>query len=235
MKPSKFLLCNFSFKWSFAFSAGMLLIGSIGLAAANEAATAHAPVGDAAAGKVKAAPCAACHGADGNSALAIYPKLAGQGARYLAKQLHDFKSNESDARTNPVMRGMAAPLSEQDILDLAAYFSAQKSSTAAADPAQVKAGEALWRGGNLSSGVLACTGCHNPSGRGNALAGFPALRGQHADYVEAQLKAFRGAARGDLTGDKRENDPEGMMRGVAKQLSDSEIKAVAQFVSGLYQ
>ncbi|MFZ5722130.1 MAG: c-type cytochrome [Pseudomonadota bacterium] len=209
-------------------SALALLLAS-GLVQASEAA---APAGDAAAGKAKAAQCVACHGADGNSAVTSYPRLAGQGARYLAKQLHDFKSGK---RANPVMMGMAGPLSEQDILDLAAYYSEQKSGTAAADPALAKAAEKVWRGGNLESGVLACTGCHGPSGRGNYLAGFPALRGQHADYVEAQLKAFRAAARGDLTGDKRENDPEGIMRGVAKHLSDTEIKGLAQFVSGLYQ
>lgn len=209
----------------------VLLAGVLGVAQANEPAPA-APKGDAAAGQAKAAVCAACHGADGNSVITTNPMLAGQGARYIAKQLHDFKSG---ARANPVMMGMAAPLSDQDILDLAAYFSAQKPQTRAADPAQVKLGEKIWRGGNLESGVLACTGCHGPSGRGNTLAGYPALRGQHADYVEVQLKAFRAAARGDLTGDKRENDPEGMMRGVVKQLSDSEIKALSQFVSGLYQ
>jgi cytochrome c553 len=209
----------------------VLLAGVLGVAQANEAAPA-APKGDVAAGQAKSAVCAACHGADGNSVIPANPMLAGQGARYLAKQLHDFKSG---ARANPVMMGMAAPLSDQDILDLAAYFAAQKPQTRAADPAQVKLGEKIWRGGNLETGVLACTGCHGPSGRGNVLAGFPALRGQHPDYVEAQLKAFRAAARGDLSGDKRENDPEGMMRGVVQQLSDTEIKALAQFVSGLYQ
>jgi len=210
----------------------VLLAGFLGVAQANEVAPAAAPKGDAAAGQAKAAVCGACHNPDGNSVIPVNPMLAGQGARYLAKQLHDFKSG---ARANPVMMGMAAPLSDQDILDLAAYFSAQKPSTKAADPAQVKLGEKIWRGGNLQSGVLACAGCHGPSGRGNTLAGFPALRGQHADYVEVQLRAFRAAARGDIGADKRENDPEGMMRGVVKHLSDTEIKALAQFVTGLYQ
>lgn len=220
----------------FSLKASVLVVvlSLMGLAHGNEVASAAA-VGDAAAGKIKSAACVACHGLDGNSLVSAYPKLAGQGAKYLAKQLRDFKRTGSDARVNPIMQGMAAPLSEQDILDLAAYFAAQKSSTNAADPALVKVGEALWRGGNLASGVMACTGCHNPSGLGNTLAAFPALRGQHADYVEVQLKAFRAAARGDLVGDKRENDAEGVMRSVAKHLSDSEIKAVAQFVSGLYQ
>lgn len=210
----------------------VLLAGLLGIAQANEAAAPAAPAGDAAAGKAKAVACGACHNPDGNSVISTNPKLAGQGAQYIAKQLQDFKSGK---RANPIMMGMAGPLSDQDILDIAAYFAAQKSSTSAADPAQVQAGEKVWRGGNLQSGVMACTGCHGPSGRGNLQAAYPALRGQHADYVEIQLKAFRGTARGDLTGDKRENDPEGMMRGVAKNLSDSEIKALAQFVTGLYQ
>lgn len=205
----------------------VLLVGAAGLAQASGTLA-----GDVAAGKAKSATCAACHGADGNSPLPAHPKLAGQGAKYLAKQLHDFKSG---ARANPVMMGMAAPLSDQDIADLAAYYASLRNSTEAADPAQVALGEQVWRGGNLESGVLACTGCHGPSGRGVALAGFPALRGQRADYVEAQLKAFRAAARGDIGVDHRANDPEGMMRGVAKFLSDAEIKALAQFASGLYQ
>lgn len=190
--------------------------------------------GNAEAGKAKAAQvCAACHGADGAKPIAPEnPILAGQHYDYLVKTLLDYKSGK---RANPIMMGMASPLSDQDILDIAAYFAAQKSSTSAADPVQAKAGEKVWRGGNLQSGVMACTGCHGPSGRGNLQAAYPALRGQHADYVETQLKAFRGAARGDLTGDKRENDPEGMMRDVAKSLNDSEIKALAQFVTGLYQ
>lgn len=204
-----------------------------GLAVANEAAVPAAPVGNPEAAKATVtAVCAACHGMDGNSLITANPRLGGQGAKYLAKQLHDFKSG---ARANPVMMGMAAPLSDQQILDLAAYYAAQKPATSAADPELAKAAEKVWRGGNLQSGVLACAGCHGPSGRGNALAAWPALRGQHADYVEVQLKAFRAAARGDLGVDKRENDPSGMMRGVAKNLSDTEIKALAQYVSGLYQ
>lgn len=212
----------------------LALVFATGYALANEAAApAAAPVGNAAAGKTKAAAvCASCHGADGNSLVTTYPRLAGQGAKYIAKQLHDFKSGK---RANAVMMGMAGPLSDQEILDLAAWFSSQKSGTAAADPVLAKAAEKLWRGGNLESRVEACTGCHGPSGRGNVYAAFPALRGQHADYIEAQLKAFRAAGRGDIGATTRENDPEGIMRSVSKNLSDGEIKALAQFVSGLYQ
>lgn len=208
----------------------LMLAGAMGVAQA--AGTAAGPAGDAAVGQAKSMMCAACHGEDGNSPISVNPKLAGQGAAYLAKQLRDFKSG---VRANPIMMGMAAPLSDQDILDLAAWFSSSKATTEAADPALVKAGEALWRGGNLEAGVPACSGCHGPSGRGNAPGAFPALRGQHADYIAAQLKAFRGAARDDLSGDKRANDPEGMMRGAVRNLSDREIQAVSSFVSGLYQ
>lgn len=208
----------------------LAMAGALGVARAAEPAAPAA--GDAAAGQAKAMLCAACHGPDGNSPLDANPKLAGQGAVYLAKQLRNFRSGE---RANPIMMGMAAPLSDQDILDLSAWFASQKNTTEAADPEVVKAGERLWRGGNLQAGVPACTGCHGPSGRGNVPAGFPALRGQHAAYLEAQLRAFRAAAREDSTGDHRANDPEGMMRGAAKFLSDAEVKAVAQFASGLYQ
>ncbi len=217
----------------------LTLVLAPALAVANEAPAAAAaapakPMGNAEAGKAKAeAVCAACHGAAGNKPLPGHPRLAGQGARYIEKQLHDFKSGK---RANAVMMGMASPLSDQEIRDIAAYFAAQKSGTEAANPEQVKIGEKVWRGGNLESGVLACTGCHGPSGRGNYLAGFPALRGQRADYVENQLKAFRASARGDIGATAvRENDPEGIMRGVAKHLSDAEIQGLAQFVSGLYQ
>lgn len=188
--------------------------------------------GDAAAGQAKSAMCAACHGPDGNSPVAMYPKLAGQGEKYLAKQLRDFRSG---LRANPIMMGMSAGLSDQDIADLAAFYAGQKNAPQAADPAQVALGEKVWRGGNPANGVPACSGCHGPSGRGIADAAYPALRFQHPDYVEAQLKAFRAAARGDMGVDHRANDTEGVMRGVARGLSDAEIKAVAQFVSGLYQ
>lgn len=188
--------------------------------------------GNVQAGKSKAAACAACHGPDGNSPSGQYPNLAGQGAPYLVKQLQDFKSG---ARDNAIMKGMAANLSEQDMQDLAAYFSQQKVHTGQADPKLVEQGEKLFRGGDLDKGVPACSGCHNPAGQGADAARFPALAGQHAQYVEAQLKAFRAVGRGDL-GDnviKRNNDPGKMMEMIAAKLSDQQIKAVASFVSGL--
>lgn len=185
-------------------------------------ATAALAAGDPTAGKAKSAVCAACHNADGNSTVTQYPKLAGQSADYLVKQLQEFKSG---ARVNAIMVGMVAPLSPQDMEDLAAYFSSQQITRGAADPALAPAGEALFRGGNLTSGVAACAACHGATGAGNPAAKFPALAGQHAEYVETQLKAFRAM--------ERANDAGQMMRGVTAKLTDPEIKAVASYVQGL--
>jgi len=185
-------------------------------------ATAALAAGDPTAGKAKSAVCAACHNADGNSTVTQYPKLAGQSADYLVKQLQEYKSG---ARVNAIMVGMVAPLSPQDMEDLAAYFSSQQITRGAADPALAPAGEALFRGGNLTSGVAACAACHGATGAGNPAAKFPALAGQHAEYVETQLKAFRAM--------ERANDAGQMMRGVTAKLTDPEIKAVASYVQGL--
>ena len=178
--------------------------------------------GDPAAGKTKSATCAACHNADGNSTNPQYPNLGGQGADYLYKQLHDFKSG---ARVNAIMVGMVAPLSDQDMQDLAAYFASQKSAKGTTDPALKPVGEAIFRGGNLASGLAACAACHGAVGAGNPEAKFPALAGQHAEYIELQLKSFRTM--------ERANDAGQMMRGVATRMSDAEIKAVASYMQGL--
>ncbi|HCK80765.1 MAG TPA: c-type cytochrome [Candidatus Competibacter sp.] len=185
-------------------------------------ATAALAAGDAAAGKAKSATCAACHNADGNSTIAQYPKLAGQSADYLLKQLQDYKSG---TRANPIMLGMVAPLSPQDMEDLAAYFASQQVVRAAADPKLAPQGEALFRGGNLNSGVSACAACHGTVGAGNPAAKFPAIAGQHAEYLELQLKAFRAV--------ERANDAGQMMRAIAAKMTDPEIKAVASYVQGL--
>jgi cytochrome c553 len=178
--------------------------------------------GDVAAGKQKSAACVACHNADGNSTNPQWPKLAGQHADYLVKQLNDFKGGN---RANPIMSGMAAPLSQQDMEDLAAYFSTQKITVGQADPALVPVGEQIFRGGNLASGVAACAACHGPNGAGNPQAGFPALAGQHAEYIETQLRAFRSM--------ERANDAGQMMRNIAMKMTDAEIKAVASYIQGL--
>jgi len=187
-------------------------------------ATAAQAGGDPAAGKTKSAVCAGCHGADGNSMNPEWPKLAGQHAGYLAKQLKDYKSG---SRENATMNAMAAPLSEQEIENLAAYFSSQTTKTGEADPYLVALGERLYRGGNTETGVPACMGCHGPAGSGNPAANFPALAGQHAKYAVATLNNFKD--------EKRANDPNGMMRMVAAKMSPKEIQAVASYLNGLYQ
>ncbi|WP_166364615.1 c-type cytochrome [Pseudomonas akapageensis] len=184
---------------------------------------AHA-AGDAAAGQAKAAVCGACHGPDGNSAAPNFPKLAGQGERYLTKQLHDIKAGK---RTVLEMTGLLTNLSDQDLADIAAYFASQKGSVGAADPKIVARGEALFRGGKLPEGMPACTGCHSPNGAGNAAAGFPHLGGQHAQYVAKQLTNFREG--------ERTNDGDTMvMRSIAAKLSNKDIEALASYVQGLH-
>ena len=180
--------------------------------------------GDPAAGQAKAVVCGACHGVDGNSALANFPKLAGQGERYLLKQMQDIKSG---ARPVVEMTGMLEPLSEQDMADVAAYFASQKMSVGAADATLVERGQALFRGGKLAEGMPACTGCHAPDGAGIATAGYPHLGGQHAGYIAKQLTAFREG--------ERSNDGDAMiMRDIAAKLSNKDIEAVSSYVQGLH-
>jgi cytochrome c553 len=197
----------------------LLLIASVAALAAF--GTAHA--GDATAGKAKSAACAGCHGMDGNSVNAMWPKLAGQHANYIAKQLAEFKSGD---RVDPTMAGMVAPLSETDMADLAAYYASQKGSVGTADETKVELGQTIYRAGNAASGVPACAACHGPTGVGNAQAKFPSLSGQHADYVAKALKDFRSGARA--------NDAGQMMRNIAAKMTDAEIEAVSAYVQGLH-
>ena len=178
--------------------------------------------GDVEAGKAKAKSCAGCHGADGNSLIASFPKLAGQGELYLVKQMMDIREG---ARDVPQMAGLLTSLNDQDLADIAAYYAAQTSSIGATDPAMVDLGRQLYRAGNAAKDVAACTACHSPTGAGNAQAAFPALSGQHADYIIAQLNAFRT--------ETRTNDKAKIMRQVAALMSDKEIAAVASYIQGL--
>lgn len=176
--------------------------------------------GDAAAGEGKAAVCFGCHGADGNSISPAFPKLAGQNPSYIAKQLKDIKTG---VRPSPLMVGFAAALTDQDMADLAAFFSAKPANNSAATDADLVAqGQAIYSSGVQSKGVAACAACHSPEGAGNGLAGFPAVKGQYAMYVDGQLKAFRSGSRA--------NDPSKMMRDLAAKLSDDEIKAVSAYI-----
>ena len=172
--------------------------------------------------------CAACHGADGNSASPVNPSIAGQPAQYITEQLTNFKSG---IRNNPVMASIAATLSPEDMRALGIYFSQQKpKGQAAKDPALALSGQKIYRGGNLSTGVPACAACHLPDGVGIPPK-YPRIGGQYAEYVYAQLKAFKAGERGM---DKEDKDANGkVMAQIAAKMSEREMQAVAQYVSGL--
>lgn len=179
--------------------------------------------GDSAAVPEKSMICAACHGFDGNSFNPEWPSHAGQHESYLIKQLQDFRAGKRD---DPLMSAQAMGLTDEEILELAAYYASLPANPmGAADPEQVKLGAAVYRGGNLASGVAACSACHGPEGNGNAPAKFPSLTGQHAAYTAKQIRAFRDGTRA--------NDLNGMMGMVASRMTDAEIEAVAQFIQGL--
>ena len=178
--------------------------------------------GDAAAGQAKSALCGSCHGVDGNSLMAMNPKLAGQSARYMVKQLQEFKSG---ARESAIMASMVLSLSDQDMEDIAAWYSSQQPTIQGANPESIELAERLYRAGNSEIAVAACSACHSPTGKGNAPAGFPLLSGQHAEYTLQQLKNFRSGA--------RQNDGSAMMRTVVERLTDKELEALASYVSGL--
>ena len=178
--------------------------------------------GDVSKGKELSATCVACHGADGNSPAPDFPKLAGQNAKYIAKQLANFKD---EVRVNAIMYPFAAQLSEQDMLDLGAFYASQTIEMGAVNEDLVEAGRQLYRGGNAESGVPACMACHGPNGKGVPAAGWPMLSGQYSQYTEAQLRAFASG--------ERNNSPNGMMHDIAKKMTEEEIKAVSAYVSGL--
>lgn len=213
-----------------------IVVAALLLSASLAQAAVTMPKGDATAGQAKSAACAACHNADGNSAAPTFPKLAGQNAKYLYKQLQDFKSQN---RANALMMPIATALSDQDMADLAVYFSQQKPSIGGAKKELAERGEKLYRGGNKDVGLAPCAGCHGPAGKGNPYAAFPQLSGQHADYTANQLKMFRAAGRDDITDSKRHNDAGkpgelGPMQMIARKLSDKDIEALASYIQGLH-
>lgn len=217
---------------------------SLGLVAVAQGALA---AGDAAAGAAKAAVCGACHAADGNSPIGTFPKLAGLGEKYLLKQLQDIKAwdQQEDAakkavtgRAVPEMTGLLTGLSDQDLADIAAHFATQTMQLSGSKPLEVQVnsglkvdalalGQRIFRAGNAATNVPACTGCHTPDGKGNVAAGFPRLGGQHPEYIEKQLRAFRA-------GDRTNDGDQMTMRSVAAQLSDAEIIALANYLAGLH-
>ena len=186
--------------------------------------TAALAAGDPVAGKEKAAQCASCHGNDGNSLNPEWPKLAGQHAGYLVKQLQYFEIGE---RENATMKPMASVLDARGREDVAAFYATQKVSPGQADPELVELGERIYRSGNPESGVAPCMGCHGPNGAGNPAALYPALRGQHAKYTELQLHGFAEGKRVNENAKK-------MMQLLASRMTNREIRAVSSYIQGLY-
>jgi cytochrome c553 len=200
----------------------LLVVICAGYVPLGHAAEQAAKVDPAQAQQIVTNVCAACHAADGNSASPVNPVLAGQHADYTAKQLANFKSGE---RKNPVMVGIAAMLSPQDMINLGAYFEAQKPKVRAArNPEWVQLGQQIYRGGVAAKGVAACASCHGPNGAGIP-AQFARVAAQYSEYTAAQLQAFRAG--------ERANDPGKMMRAIAARLSDQEIKSVSEYMAGL--
>ena len=187
--------------------------------------SAAAQEGSAEAGKAKSVTCAACHGPDGNSVTPEWPSLAGQHPSYIVRQLQAFKSGE---RQDAAMRGFASTLSDQDMLDIAAYFSEQTMRPKGADPALVGLGQQIYRGGVPERSIPACIACHGPTGMGNPPASFPRVSGQHASYVFNTLEAY-------ASGDRRSDaDLNQMMRNVTETLLEDEMKALASYMQGLH-
>ncbi len=194
------------------------------VALANEPTKGHV-IGDAAKGKTLSAVCAACHGADGNSVNPDWPKIAGQGESYLIKQIKDFRADKrAEATMTPMAKGIA---SDEDVIHLAAYFSSQKTKLGTANKEKVAHGEAIYKGGVMSSGVAACSACHGPTGKGNSAAKFPRIAGQHTKYTIKQLKAFKSGI--------RTNDTGKTMRNIALKMTDAEMEAVAEYIAGLHE
>jgi len=212
------------------------LITGLAWAAGGGSAPVKHEAGDPEKGKLLTATCAGCHGVDGNSAVPTYPKLAGMGEKYLIDQMKAIK--EGKTRQIAVMTGMLATFDDAKMADVAAYYNAQSMQLSGAKELQVQAnsgekvdalklGENTFRAGNAETKTPACTGCHAPDGLGNAPAGFPRISGQHADYIEKQLRDYRA---GNRTSDGEAQ----IMRKVAEHLTDAEIVSLANYIAGLH-
>jgi len=182
------------------------------------------------AGATKSAVCSACHGPNGNSANPEWPRLAGQNAVYIAQQLRLFRSGTRD---NPIMKPLAAGLSDQDISDLAVYFQAQTVAGLEADPSFWQAGSDLYRRGDKARAIPACIACHGPVGRGNIVGGYPALRAQQSVYVVKQLNDYASGARYTGTNVSSADPNSVMMLTIAKRLTPEDIRNVASYVQGM--
>lgn len=186
--------------------------------------TAHG-AGNPEAGEANAGVCAGCHGPAGAApVMGAYPKLAGLGETYLFQQLRAIRDGD---RVIPEMTGQLDEKSDQDLQDLAAYFNQNEMPVGQAGEEGLEKGKALYKGGNLASGVAACAACHNPQGKGNAPAGYPHLGGQNAEYVIKSLQAYRAGERNGAPQSQ-------IMVDIASRLTDAEIEAVANYISGLH-
>jgi cytochrome c553 len=211
---------------------------STAASAATAAAPAAAPTtpdvpfthGTAAAGATKAAVCSSCHGPNGNSVNPDWPRLAGQSAIYLAEQLRLFRAG---VRNNPVMRPLAAALSDQDIDDLAVYYEAQTPTGLEADPSYWQGGQAVYLRGDPAHAIPGCIACHGPVGRGNLAAGYPALRAQQSVYVVKQLNDYASGARYSGPNPAAASRNGIMMFTIAKRLSSEQIRDLASYVQGM--
>ncbi len=181
---------------------------------------------DVARGAELAKTCAACHGEAGNAADPSIPKIAGLAPKYFIKQLQDYQAGPAGCRENPMMQNIVSTLSAQDILDLSAFYATQSMSSGSAQPDLVRRGEQLYRAGDRIRQITACIACHGPQGKGNALANFPYVAGQHSVYIAAQLSVFRDK--------QRCNDQNHIMRDIAGRMSLDDMQAVASYIEGLY-
>jgi cytochrome c553 len=211
--------------WRFAFLAVTAIVSA---AAVGQERAGSAKPDPAKAQQIVSQVCAACHGADGNSAAAANPNLAGQDADYITLQLAHFKAG---IRVNPTMQAMSATLGDDDMRALGAYYAQQKpKGLAARDPSLVKSAQQLWRGGDAANGIPACSACHSPTGAGIP-KNYPRLAGQYADYTYAQLKAFKSGERG---ADAAGRDVNGrVMSAIAQKMTDVQMKAIADYAAGL--
>jgi cytochrome c553 len=175
-------------------------------------------------GEEKVAVCSACHGADGNSVVGLWPSLAGQNEKYLVKQLRLVKSGD---RVIDSMVGLLDNLQDSDLQDIAAFYASQRNKVGQADELKVELGRKLYYAGNLEKGIPACSACHSPRGLGNGPAAYPLLSGQQPDYVAKALKDYRA-------GERVNEDPSKIMAAIAYKLDDVEIDALSSFVHGLY-
>jgi cytochrome c553 len=216
---------------STTFARRLLVISALTLGFAGTALAAEK--GDLAAGAAKAATCVACHGPNGNSAdPKLGPVIAGQNASYIRDQVKRIKSGQ---RLNPLMQPMVKDLTDQDIADLAAYFASQTPTGNEADPSYWKAGEKLYRSGDMARGIPACTACHGPLGRGNPAAGYPALQAQYAVYTVKQLDGYATETRymKDAAGQTQSGPNAPIMKVIASRLTAEDRRNLASYIQGI--